>query len=51
MRKVKPRYYRLERNAIKRRDKLAAQWPDRSFFVAPTSCFRWAVYTGGAICA
>jgi len=51
MRKLKPRYYRTERGANKRLATLAAMWPDRAFYVAPTSCWRFAVYTNGAICA
>lgn len=37
------REYKLERNAEKRRDVLAAQFPDKEFVVRAWR-FRWAVY-------
>ena len=42
---MKPREYKLKRNAIKRMTYLQCGHPDRAFWVAPTQNFKWAVYT------
>lgn len=52
--KSTPRYYKLRRNAEKRLAVLSTQHPDRRFYIAPASCWRWAIFTDGpngpAIC-
>lgn len=42
---MKPRYYKLRRNADKRMAALQAQYPGREFWVAPTHNFKFAVFT------
>lgn len=42
---AKPRIYSKRANAERRMAALQAMHPDRKFWVAPTHCWRWAVYT------
>ena len=41
---MKPRYYKLERNAIRRAKALQALRPSERFYIALASNWKWAVH-------